>query len=186
MAFDDLRQRLANWAGRIVRLTQFTSAKSDGSAAVAGRSMPGGPEALDIPSRLAAPFGLRSVPPAGVDCAELRSQGVIDGSMALPLDSVRYGPNDVASGDVALFTKDNAQAVRLIGQDVVVNQGTKQVVLDGDSIDCGTLVVVTTAGVVSAITYFGPGIPTGALPAGGAAIVMSGKAQSSATHFKGK
>ncbi len=134
-----------DWAGRIARWTRIASAKSDGSCAVEGRSIPGGPAPRSIPSRLLSVFGVRSVPPAGLECLEVRTQGAVDGSTAAPADSKQYGPSDLAEdgSETALYNKDNARAVVAKGADVIVNEGAKKVATDTTPTASGTFAITS-------------------------------------------
>src|SRR5579864_7333506 len=111
MDFGDLRQLLTDWASRIVRFTQIASAKSDGSATVAGRSYAGGPAAPSIKARLIFPFGLRSMPPSGVDAAVVHAAGASARGMIVGCDSAKYGPSDLPSGGAALYCSTSGALV---------------------------------------------------------------------------
>ena len=174
MDLGELRQMLTDWASRIVRFTQIASAKSDGSASVVGRSIPGGPDAPSIKARLMFPFGLRSVPPSGVDAAVVHAAGASARGMIVGCDSKEYGPSDLDWGETAVYSQQNPKALLADKSgntkitsttvdgtpgDVVVNGGTKPVGRKDDPVSHGTLVVtaVMAAGVPIVTIVYTPG-----------------------------
>lgn len=202
MDFESLRELLTNWAGRLVRWSRIASADSKGRAAVEGRTIPGGPEPPTIAARLMFPFGLRSVPPAGVDAAVVHAAGGSARGMVVGCDSSRFGPSDLDGGETAVYSQQNPRAlvadkagntkitsttVNGTPGDVVVNGGSKPVVLDGDTVDCGHLIFIPNAGAAPAsLAYLGPGVPLpNPLPAGAVALAITGKVSGSSPHFKG-
>ena len=154
MDWSDLRQMLTDWASRIVRFTRIARAASDGSASVEGRTIPGGPEAPSIRARLMFPFGVRSVPPAGVDAAVVHAAGAGARCIVVACDAPKYGPSDLAEGETALYSQQNPKAVHADGAghtkitsatvngvqgDVVVNGGTLPVARKTDPIAPGAI-----------------------------------------------
>jgi len=201
MDFGELRQMFTDWASRIVRFTQIASASSDGTASVAGRAYAGGPAAPNLKARLLFPFGIRSVPPSGVDAAVIHAAGASARGMIVGCDSKEYGPSDLSDGETAVYSQANPKAlvadqhgntevtsatVDGVPGDVIVNGGSKPVVLDGDSVDCGHLVFVPNAGTLAAsLSYVGPGVPLpDPLAVGAVVLALSGMVSGSAPHFK--
>jgi|GEM_PF-3832191 len=201
MDFGELRQMFTDWASRIVRFTQIASASSDGTASVAGRAYAGGPAAPNLKARSLFPFGLRSVPPSGVDAAVVHAAGASARGMIVGCDSKEYGPSDLSDGETAIYSQANPKAlvadqhgntevtsatVDGVPGDVVVNGGSKPVVLDGDSVDCGHLIFLPNVGLTAAsLSYLVPGVPVPSpAPVGAVVLALSGKVSGSAPHFK--
>lgn len=69
--------------------------------------------------------------------------------------------------------------------EVAFDGGTKPVARVDDTVNVGRLLVVTTSGNVTAITYFAPGVALpDPLPAGGVAISLSGVISSGCSKLK--
>ena len=124
MDLGELRQILTDWASRIVRFTRIASAGSDGSASVAGRGYAGGPAAPNIKARLIFPFGIRSVPPSGVDAAVNAGANGVSGpslsrsdSDALYRDALKHA---VADADEKAKALAAASGLTLGGVHVIV------------------------------------------------------------------
>lgn len=162
MDWGELRGHFTNWAGRVVRLRTVAAAKSDGTGSLAGRAVAGEQQTPpQARTRFIAPFGFRSVPPADLEVVELCAYGASDRSMSAPLDSARYGPNDLATdgSEAAFYNKDNPRALVATGaHGVIVDQGDKKVATDTTPVTHGTLgfvVIVNGSGALTslAITY---------------------------------
>lgn len=67
--------------------------------------------------------------------------------------------------------------------EVAFDGGTKSVARVDDSVSCGTLLVVTSGGSVTAITYVPPGSPI-VIPPGGVAITLVGKIDANGVKLK--
>jgi hypothetical protein len=120
MDLGDLRQMLVDWASRIVRFTSIATAGSDTSCTVAGRSYAGGPPEPGIRARLMFPFGIRSVPPSGVDAAVVHPAGASARGIVVGCDSKAFGPADLAEGETAIYSKVDGVVVKLDASGLVL------------------------------------------------------------------
>lgn len=162
MDWGQLRQHLTDWASRIVRFSRIAQASSDGRCSVEGRTIPGGPESPSIQARLMFPFGVRSVPPSGVDAAVVHAAGGAARGIVVGCDATRYGPSDLAEGETALYSQHNAKALLAdaagntkitsatvdgVPGDAIVNGGSLEVARRTDPTASGTF-AMTVATVV--------------------------------------
>lgn len=192
----------------VARLVQFST--TDASTAsghgdtMTGRSLDDGQQS-PIPTRRLWPFGIRSRPPRGVDCVVVKANGGSNQGVMVGAESDAYGPEDLADGETAIYSKAFARALvadkdgnTKIGsdtgnnKDVIVNGGTRVVVLDQDHVDCGTLTLtLSSAAGVSTLAYsytdglgnITTGSTTGGAP--GTPLPIKGVVSGSAQNFKG-
>lgn len=115
------REDALNMLTATVRVAKVAKSSADGTGDTVQGHEDGAPsdEQFDLAARRIWPFGIRSVPPAGVDAVWVRSGGSTNGVM-VGAESSRFGPSDLADGEVALYNKTAGVLVRL-GSDGTVN-----------------------------------------------------------------
>lgn len=90
--------------------------------------------------------------------------------------TLKLGP--IAAGETQLYSTGDSPRLISVSDDMIKlgQKATLAVACETDTADAGTLIIVTTTGVVSAIMYIKPGVPLpDPLPAGGAAIRLQAK-----------
>lgn len=143
------------------------------------------------------PWGLRWRPPSGVMGAILRAAGGVSNGMLIGISTKRYGPANLAQGEVELYCVATGTSVKLdkdgkititaaSGQDVVVNGGTLKVAREHDALNVGTLTGMSPAGPVNFV-YVPGGFPAPGAPQTGPSITVGGIVAdgTGAAHFKG-
>lgn len=154
-----LRQMVLGFAGRLLKwsvVNRLSSRKGWVYADLPPSEPSLGEEAQAQLVRLIQQFGFRSQPVAGSEIIVGAPRACGTNAVALGTDNLSRGPSDLAEGECAIYSsadklESGTQAlcrVRLgadgriridskTGQDVVVNQGTKTVVVNGDTVSQG-------------------------------------------------
>lgn len=138
-----------------------------------GRGAPDEPESQWSVRRL-WPFGLRSLPPAGVDAVAVHANASPSAGIMVGAESPEYGPSDLADGEACLYNLTTGTEIRLkadgsitinaaSGKDVIVNGGTAKVARVGDSVTVtgtcpntgtGTVAIAATATIAAGAARF--------------------------------
>jgi hypothetical protein len=201
---EDMKSVARMIAARLVQFsTTDTSTASGHGDTFTGRSLDDGQQS-PIPSRRMWPFGIRSRPPRGVDCIVVKANGGSNQGVMVGAESDAYGPSDLADGETAIYSKAFAHALvadkdgntkiasdTANSKNVIVNGGTRVVVLDQDHVDCGTLTLtLADSGGTPVLSYVyvdGQGnTTTGSTSAGapGTPLPIKGVVTGSAQNFK--
>lgn len=131
-----LREELRNYVdGRLATMVKILP-YSRSTASGTGDKLQGYPTAgsdeqkYDFEGRRVEPFGLRSVPPAGVMGAWV---GVDASGLILGAESSRFGPSGLNDGEVALYNKISGVSILLDknGAITITDKGGAQIKLDG-------------------------------------------------------
>lgn len=102
MTYAEARQLIKNTIGGIVRFTLTASASADGhDDAAEGRGTDD--EAPKHTIRRLWPFGIRSLPPEGVDCLVLHANGGSTNGVMVGAESKAYGPPDLRTGETMIY-----------------------------------------------------------------------------------
>ena len=128
-------------------------------------------------------FGFRSRPPKGVSAIRLGNYQAASNSVIVAEDSDRFGPGDLADGEMAIYNKVSGTTILLdkdgnikitagSGADVVVNGGTSAIGRVNDAVQVtiptGSFLTAASGGVLNA-----------------APVTVTGKITAGAPHFKG-
>jgi phage gp45-like len=187
---------LADMIRAVVQFSTVARSTSSGHGdAMTGRTPPG-ETPNQIPVRRMWPFGIRSVPPVGIDCAVVKANAGPNNGIMVGAESAKYGPSDLVEGETAIYSKENPKALHADAdgatrinakatKDVIVNGGTRLVVLDTDHVNCGTLAITFVPATPSlSIVYTPPfGSPQTVNDVG--TITLVGQVISSAQNFRG-
>jgi phage gp45-like len=135
-----LRAELKDWvrqklAANLLKYGAYSRSSSSGEHdKISGYLTQGADEQpYDFEGRRVFPFGIRSVPPSGTWGVWLGKGGGSGDGVIVGAESSRFGPSDLADGEVAIYNKVTGVVIKL-GQDgsvVVVDQAGSQVKLDG-------------------------------------------------------
>lgn len=115
------------------------------------------------------PFGIRSVPPTGIDAVVVHAFGGPTNGILVGAESAEYGPSNLQVGETAIYNKVTGAVIKIdvdgkitidapAGVDVVVNGGTLKVARVTDSTTghvhtAGTLMCPNTGtGIAVAVT----------------------------------
>lgn len=203
MTWEWLRDYVTTVVARAVRFTQVASTSANGyTDAVDGHAGGGTDPNYRLSVRRLFPFGLRSRPPAGVDCVVVHANGGITNGIMVGAESTRYGPSNLNVGEVAIYsiaaaamikidktgvitilssdTKNIAIAATGTGE-VVVNSGTLEVARDTDPVNAGTL---TGQAGPYPVVFTHVDAKTSAVTIG-QSVQLTGKITDGAARFKG-
>lgn len=146
----------ASWVAYASRVAKSSA---DGQDELEGRSQPDEPDYQILVRRL-WPFGVRSMPPAGVDAVAVFAGAAQSAGVMVGAESPQYGPSDLLDGEVAFYNKTTGVLIKLhadgkvtidapTGSDVVINGGTAKVARAGDAVDKATGSMTTWISAVS-------------------------------------
>lgn len=127
------RDDALNMLASTVRVAKVTKSSSSGAGDTVQGHEDGAPsdEQFDLAARRIWPFGIRSVPPAGVDAVWVRSGGNTNGVM-VAAESSRFGPSDLADGEVAFYNKVAGVLLKLFADGhITINAAPGQTVQIG-------------------------------------------------------
>lgn len=129
-------------------------------------------EKYDYDGRRIFPFGIRSRPPKGVFGVWIGSRSRSGNGVIVGAESSRFGPSDLADGEVAIYNKATGCVIKMdengkitidatSGQDIVLNGGTLKVARQTDK----TIADTTMATWISAVSTFINGlVPASVVP----------------------
>jgi phage gp45-like len=205
MSDDRIRAIARQVASSVVAVSTVTTSSADGhSDEINGPSAEDEPRNQERVRRL-WPFGVRSVPPAGVDAVVVRPNVSSIAGVMVGAESAKYGPDDLEVGETTLYNAVAAVLVKLAkdgtitinsdagnGKDVVINGGTAAVGRVGDTVDAFTIQATFGAGPLTTciigltITPIGGGAPVVIAVAtpGPFTLTSFGKIHAGAPHFK--
>jgi hypothetical protein len=163
----DLQEYARQVVANAIQFTQFTRSTSSGEHdKVAGyRTEGSGEEPYDYETRRMQHFGFRSRPPADVWALRVASSGGATNNVTVAEDSTRYGPSDLADGEVAVYNGVAGTELRLDhdgningqsapGKLIKLQGGDRGVARFNDQVDCGTLLFTPSP---PTLTYVAPG-----------------------------
>lgn len=146
MNHGEFRDKLRNALAAVIRFTRTASASEDGQDdACEGRGSDD--EAPKLGVRRLWPFGIRSLPPEGVDALVVHANGGSTNGVMLGAESKAYGPSDLKTGETALYCIKEGTLYRLtevgkviarsaVDQDYdVMAQGSGNVILESEDAD---------------------------------------------------
>ena len=125
----------------IVRHTTVTNSTSGGVDQVAGRQGPQGKQNVPHTVRRLWPFGIRSVPPSGVEAAVVFANADPTHGLMVGAEGTGYGPSDLATGETALYCKAAGTVVKLDGDgNVTISSASgKTVTINGATVYLGAM-----------------------------------------------
>lgn len=140
-------------------------------------------------------FGFRSRPPKGVAVIRLGNHEAASNSVVIAEESERYGPSDLADGEVAIYNKTTGTEIRIdadgnitidagSGADVIVNGGTAKVARVGDTLTTSALLTTWAQAVEVFINGLVPGTISTLWAAGPGQAGSLGDIETGADNFK--
>ena len=150
---DDVFRRLARLESLVrsvtanaIRFSTVSKTSADGqSDQVRGRAVdPSDGADYSYPVRRMSTWGVRSVPPAGVDALILHVNGGNNNGVMIGNESARFGPSDLLDGELAIYNKATGCVIKMdqngaititasSGQNITLNGGTQKVARVGDA-----------------------------------------------------
>ncbi len=108
MTYGEIRDYVRGLFAGLVRFTKTSGATSDGQGdQTEGRGEED--EAPPYPVRRLWPFGIRSMPPDGVDAVVVHANGSSTSGIMVGAESADYGPSDLEGGELALYSQFNPE-----------------------------------------------------------------------------
>lgn len=192
-----VKQYVEQYVANVLRLSHISRSTADGEGdGLEGHQTFPGEPTYDYPMLRSETWGLRSVPPVGVEGVAVHVHGGSQGGVIVGTHSTKYGPLDLKAGETALYSKVTGAVIKLdesgkitidapAGQDVVVNGGSAKVHRVGDHGEVGTLELTLSAGPQTLTWLYAD--PDGGITTGGSGqnITLVAKATEGAARFKG-
>jgi len=191
----ELRELARQLVANAIQFTALVRSTSSGEHdKVAGYRTEGASEpAYDYEVRRLQHFGFRSRPPKDVWVVRVAASGGPTNNVTVAEDSTRFGPSDLADGEVALYNRVSGVELRLDadgnvriqsadGKLVSLQGGDRGVAREQDTVDAGTLIFVP--GPSASLSYVAPGGQLPPMPQGGATIALKGVISSASAKTK--
>jgi phage gp45-like len=132
MRYAEIRDLVIQSIAWLAHYSKVATSSADGqSDEIEGRSEPDEPS-YQVPVRRMGPFGIRSRPPAGVEAFVIYLGGGATRGVMLGAESAKYGPSDLAEGEVAIYCIKAGTALKLDkdGAITATGQGASQIQID--------------------------------------------------------
>lgn len=158
--FDQRLHDLKQWVREFVASTMATAVKirpyTFSSASGTTDKVQGyqnDEEKYDLDGQRMWPFGVRSVPPAGVDSVWIAVGGRNRSTNAVIIgaESSKYGPSDLADGEVAFYNKVDGCVIRLNADGTISINGTTYSAPQWDSFASVLDTFLTTVGSITTV-----------------------------------